>query len=163
MRISDWSSYVCSSDLAGEDGFESMRGENLSLHDHLTTQAGAAFKGPDLIIAAHLIDLIEETGYLTDSVDEVADRLGITPSEVAAVLTVIQGFDQSGDAARSLSECLAIQARDADRYDPAMALLLDTLALLTRGDLSSLRRNCGGDHADPTPLDPHHPDYKQKS
>src|SRR3546814_5756204 len=81
MRISDWSSDVCSSDsgsygqdgglsldgggtgggVAGEDGFESMRGENLSLHDHLTTQAGAAFKGPDLIIAAHLIDLIEET------------------------------------------------------------------------------------------------------
>src|SRR3546814_4000829 len=131
MRISDWSSDVCSSDLvfhhdsasdsgsygldgglsldgggtgggvAGEDGFESMRGENLSLHDHLTTQAGAAFKGPDLIIAAHLIDLIEETGYLTDSVDEVADRLGITPSEGAAVLTVIQGFDPSGVAARS--------------------------------------------------------------
>src|SRR3546814_17318255 len=85
MRISDWSSDACSSDLsasdsgsygldgglsldgggtgggvAGEDGFESLRGENLSLHDHLTTQAGAAFKGPDLIIAAHLLDLIEE-------------------------------------------------------------------------------------------------------
>src|SRR3546814_18994777 len=87
--------------VAGEDGFESMRGENLSLHDHLTTQAGAAFKGPDLIIADHLIDLIEENGYLNDSVDEVADRLGITPSEVAAVLTVLHGCHASGEIGRA--------------------------------------------------------------
>jgi DNA-directed RNA polymerase specialized sigma54-like protein len=45
------------------------------------------------------------------------------------VLGIVQGFDPAGVAARSLSECLAIQAREANRYDPAMARLIDNLDL----------------------------------
>lgn len=134
--------------VASDDGFESMLSDNQSLHDHLTTQAGTVFKGADLLIAAHLIDLIDEMGYLTGGVEEVADRLGVTPSEVAAVLTVIQSFDPAGVGARSLAECIAIQAREADRYDPAMARLIDNLELLARGELSSLRRICNVDQED---------------
>ncbi len=33
--------------------------------------------------------------------------------------------DPAGVGARSLAECIAIQAREADRYDPAMARLID--------------------------------------
>src|SRR3546814_15197573 len=67
---------------------------------------------------------------------------------VEAVLKVIQTFDPSGIGARSLAECLAIQAREVDRLDPAMARLLDNLELLARGELSALRRICGVDQED---------------
>ena len=68
------------------------------------------------------------------------------------MLRVIQGFEPCGVGARSLGECLAIQAREADRYDPAMACLLEHLDLLARGDLAGLRRLCGVDQEDITDM-----------
>lgn len=129
-------------------GLDGLAGAETSLHDHLRAQAGAVFEAHRLVIATHLIDLVDETGYLTGSVADVADRLGVEPDEVAAVLHIVQNFDPAGVAARSLSECLAIQARDADRYDPAMARLIDNLELLARGELGALRRICGVDQED---------------
>ncbi len=85
---------------SGDDGFESMSNDDPSLHEHLIAQAGAVLSGPELMIAAHLIDLIDEMGYLTGSVGEIADRLGATPVAVETVLRVIQGFDPSGVGAR---------------------------------------------------------------
>lgn len=95
---------------------------------------------------------MDDTGYLIGDLAEIAGRLGVAPSRVEAVLAVIQGFDPAGVGARSLSECLAIQAREADRYDPAMARLLDNLELLARGELATLRRICGVDQEDLTDM-----------
>jgi RNA polymerase sigma-54 factor len=64
------------------------------------------------------------------------------------VLAVIQTFDPVGVGARSLAECLELQAREADRYDPAMALLIANLDLLGKGALPQLRRICGVDEED---------------
>lgn len=139
-----------SSAAASGDGpdFDSFAAAEASLTDLLVDQAVAAFDGPRLLIARHLIDLIDDAGYLTGTLDDVAERLDADPDEVAQVLSVIQTFEPSGVGARTLGECLAIQAREADRYDPAMACLLDHLDLLARGDLASLRRLCGVDQED---------------
>ena len=64
------------------------------------------------------------------------------------MLARIHGFDPLGVGARNLAECLAIQAREADRYDPAMAALLDNLELVARGDINALVRICGVDRED---------------
>lgn len=61
---------------------------------------------------------------------------------------MVQGFDPPGIAARSLSECLAIQAREANRYDPAMARLINNLDYLAKGNLAALKRICGVDDED---------------
>ena len=119
-----------------------------SLADHLLAQAGTAVDGADLFIAAHLIDQIDETGYLTVSVAEIADRLGVARTRVETVLGIVQTFDPTGVGARDLAECLALQAREADRYDPCMAHLIDHLDLLARGDLTRLKRLCGVDDED---------------
>jgi RNA polymerase sigma-54 factor len=139
---------VATGGFDGEDGFETTLSASISLHDHLAVQAGAAFEGADLLIASHIIDLIDESGYLTGHAQEVADRLGAPITDVERILAEIQTFDPSGVGACSLSECLAIQAREADRLDPAMARLLDNLDLLARGELASLRRICGVDQED---------------
>jgi RNA polymerase sigma-54 factor len=43
---------------------------------------------------------------------------------------------------------LALQAREADRYDPAMARLLDNLDLLAEGRMTQLKRMCSVDDED---------------
>ena len=137
---------------AGAEGegpdFDSFAGEGLSLHEHLVAQAGERLSGADLLIAVALIEQVEETGYLTGSCLDIATRLGVPLAEVERVLAIVQGFDPPGVAARSLSECLALQAREADRYDPAMARLISNLDYLAKGNLAALRRICGVDDED---------------
>jgi RNA polymerase sigma-54 factor len=132
--------------------FDSVAGGALSLADHLAAQAGERLGGIDLLVAHRIIDAIDDAGYLTEPLDDLARQLGIELSHAARVLAVIQGFDPAGVGARSLAECLAIQAREADRYDPCMAALLDNLDLLARGALPQLRRICGVDEEDLTDM-----------
>jgi RNA polymerase sigma-54 factor len=137
---------------SGGDGeavdFDSFAGAEVTLHDHLMAQAGQALSGLDLVIASQLVDQIDEAGYLSADLDQIARRMGVDAAEVDRVLTVVQGFDPSGVGARTLAECIAIQAREADRYDPCMAKLIDNLELLARGGIPALRRLCGVDEED---------------
>ncbi len=134
----------------GEDGpdFDGFADTALSLSDHLLAQAGTAVDGADLFIAAHLIDQIDECGYLTASLLDIATRLGVPLARVEQVLGIIQTFEPTGVGARDLAECLALQAKEADRYDPCMARLIDHLDLVARGDLARLRRLCNVDDED---------------
>ncbi|MDQ8731892.1 RNA polymerase factor sigma-54, partial [Bradyrhizobium sp. LHD-71] len=96
----------------------------------------------------YLIDLVDEAGYVPADLSHVADQLGASPADVESVLTTIQKFDPVGICARSLSECLAVQLRDRDRYDPAMRALVENLDLLARRDVAALRKVCGVDDED---------------
>ncbi|ATE63385.1 RNA polymerase factor sigma-54 [Rhizorhabdus dicambivorans] len=120
----------------------------LSLHDHLTAQAGELLSGHEMAIAARIIDLIDEAGYFEGQTLEIAQLLDVPLFHVERILSVIQTLDPSGVGARTLAECIAIQAREADRYDPAMAKLIDNLDLLARGAIPQLRRLCGVDEED---------------
>jgi len=128
--------------------FDSLAGEGASLHDHLRAQAGEALSGADLAIAHQIIEQIDETGYFLASLTEIAQRLGVPLAEAARVLALVQTFDPAGIGARNLSECLALQARDADRYDPAMARLIANLDYLAKGNLAALKRICAVDDED---------------
>jgi len=133
-----------------EDGpdLDAFADTSLSLADHLLHQAGEVLGGRALFVAQHLIDLIDDAGYLTTPLLEVANRLGIPLVEAEEVLGVIQTFDPTGVGARDLAECLALQAKEADRYDPCMARLIDNLDLVARGDLARLKRMCDVDDED---------------
>ncbi|WP_448663042.1 RNA polymerase factor sigma-54 [Sphingomonas sp. CJ20] len=133
-----------------EDGtdFDSFSSAALTLADHLMAQAGASVAGSDLFIAAHLIDQIDECGYLTVPLLDVATRLNVPLARAEAVLATIQTFDPTGVGARNLAECLALQAKEADRYDPCMARLIDNLDLVARGDMARLKRLCDVDDED---------------
>ncbi len=133
-----------------EDGpdFDSFAAHDVSLQDFLLSQAAMKFAGIDLLIATHLIELIDEAGYLKVSLLDVATRLGVPKAQIEQVLEGIQTFEPTGVGARTLSECLALQAREADRYDPAMARLIDNLELLAQGRIGQLQRMCGVDDED---------------
>jgi RNA polymerase sigma-54 factor len=132
----------------GTDFFETVAAAETTLHDHLIAQAGACLSGRALFIAGHLIDQIDEAGYLATSLLDLSQRLGAPLVQLEQVLATIQSFDPTGVGARSLAECLALQAKEVDRYDPAMARLIDNLELLARGALPQLRRICGVDEED---------------
>jgi RNA polymerase sigma-54 factor len=122
---------------------------DLSLRDHLLGQLNVSITdAADRLIATALIDLVDETGYLTADLTEVADQFGCPPARVEAVLATLQTFDPTGIFARSLKECLAIQLRELDRLDPAMQALLDNLPLLAARNLPALIKACGVDAED---------------
>lgn len=120
-----------------------------TLRDHLAEQLSVAFSGPaPRMIGQYLIDLVDEAGYLPPDLGQAAERLGALQADVENVLAVLQKFDPPGVCARNLSECLAIQLRELDRYDPAMQALVEHLDLLAKRDIASLRKLCGVDDED---------------
>ena len=136
---------------AGEDGPDiDERGESdKDLATHLHDQLGAQSRDPRLAaIARYLIDQLDEAGYLPVTLREVASELGVALAEAEAALALVQSLDPTGVGARSLGECLALQAIEADRHDPCMARLLENLDLLARGEIPRLKRMCGVDDED---------------
>lgn len=128
---------------------EAFVAAEMTLGDHLAEQLSVAFTGAaQRMIGQYLIDLVDEAGYLPPDLGQAAERLGATQEDVEDVLAVLQKFDPPGVCARNLSECLAIQLRELDRYDPAMQALVEHLDLLAKRDIASLRKLCGVDDED---------------
>ncbi|MYL97493.1 RNA polymerase factor sigma-54 [Novosphingobium sp. FGD1] len=120
-----------------------------TLAEHLEAQVFAAARDPFIAgIAHYIIGQLDEAGYLALPLSEIAADLGIAPAEAEAGLALVQTLEPTGVGARSLSECIALQAREADRHDPIMARLIDNLDLLARGELARLKRMCGVDDED---------------
>ncbi|GLI91178.1 RNA polymerase factor sigma-54 [Methylocystis echinoides] len=137
----------------GEDGeapnLEAYVAARPSLHEHLADQLSLACPDPRRrLIGQAIIDGIDETGYLRENLADITDRLDADPAETEAVLALVQGFDPSGVGARDLAECLAIQLRERDRYDPAMQVFVANLPLVARRDFTQLARLCGVDAED---------------
>ena len=121
----------------------------ISLKDHLETQLTLATTDPaGRLIGQILIDSIDENGYLRGALDEIAGRLHAPIERVEEILRLIQGFDPCGVGARDLAECLAIQLREQDRFDPAMQALVGHLDLLAKRDFAALRKICNVEEED---------------
>lgn len=145
----EWGSAAAS--YGGEDGPDigERGGDGPTLAEHLTEQVGAVSGDVrEEFIARHLIGLLDEAGYLVSDLREVAADLGVSLGETQRALEVVQSLDPTGVGARTLSECLALQAREADRYDPCMARLIDNLDLVAKGEVARLKRMCDVDDED---------------
>ena len=134
-------------DSDGPD-FDSFAARDISLREHLMAQAGSSLSGRQLFLVQQIIEHIEPTGYVGEDLMATAHRLGVSMTDMEAALTELQRFDPTGVGARNLSECLAIQAREADRYDPCMAKLIDNLDLVAKGAFDQLKRMCRVDDED---------------
>jgi RNA polymerase sigma-54 factor len=120
-----------------------------TLADHLAEQMVLAIADPvRRMIGQYLIDMVDDAGYLTGDLASVADKLGAPLADVEAVLAILQTLDPIGVCARNLTECLALQLKERDRFDPAMRALVEHLDLLAKRDLASLRRICGVNEED---------------
>ena len=126
--------------LDAEDRFVSA----ISLGEHLEMQATLLLSDPiELLMARALIDSVDEAGLFRGDIFEIADQLGAAVEDVRAVLTKLKRAEPTGVFARDLSECLALQLIERNRFDPAMQALIANLPLLGRRDFTALKRICG--------------------
>ena len=146
---SEWASVGRGGSDSGDYNLESFVSVETTLAEHLARQLTLAITDPvERIIGQHLVDLVDEAGYVRGDLPAIAEKLGAPPEQVEKVLLVLRTFDPPGVCARDLSECLAIQLRERDRYDPAMRALIEHLDLLAKRDYAELKRVCGVDEED---------------
>lgn len=124
----------------------------LSLADHLHAQLGVQKLEPrDLALARAIVDSLDDDGRLRCALDEIAPCVGLTPmadwTEMRIALRRVQSLEPAGVAARSLQECLLLQARDVE--DPAQRALVKEVielhldALAGSRDMTTLARSLG--------------------
>jgi RNA polymerase sigma-54 factor len=129
---------------SGDYNIEAFLSVETTLAGHLAEQLALTVADPARrMIGQFLIDLVDDAGYVGGDLAVVGEKLGAPPEEVDAVLKILQGFDPAGVCARNLAECLAIQLRERDRFDPAMQALVGHLDLVAKRDFAALRRICG--------------------
>ena len=139
-----------SSGGASEDyNLEAFVADEISLTTSLEEQMHLALgDDADKMIGGHLVNSLDETGYLYVDLAETAEQLGVEVERVERVLTVLQSFEPAGVFARNLAECLKLQLIDKNRFDPAMEALIDNIELLAKRDFSALKKVCGVDEED---------------
>ncbi|NQU58148.1 MAG: RNA polymerase factor sigma-54 [Rhodospirillales bacterium] len=134
---------------SGQPNLEEILIDSVSLRERLNSQMSMTLGDPvERMIGTQLIDMLDDSGYISGQLEAVATDLDCTLEHVEGVLKKLQEIDRPGLFARDLSECLALQLRDRDRLDPAMQALLDNLDLLAKRDLQALTEICGVDAED---------------
>src|SRR5690348_15549983 len=130
-------------------GLDQTLARATTLREHLLAQLAEEVRDPaDRVIGAYLVDQIDEAGYLTIEGQAAAETLGCAPERIEQVVAQLQRFDPAGIFARDLAECLAIQLKERNRYDPAMQALVEHLPLVASRDIAQLQKLCGVDAAD---------------
>jgi RNA polymerase sigma-54 factor len=134
----------------GESTFyENQDIEEKSLHNHLLWQLNLTqTSDKDRAIAVAIIDALDDDGYLTCSLDEIAESVGgeidTETDEIEAVLHLIQSLDPAGVGARDLGECLLLQLEQLDEdttyLDKAKELVGKHLQVMGARDFNQLMR-----------------------
>ena len=78
-----------------------------------------------LALGESIIGNLDEDGYLRAETAELAEQMGRTVDEVDKALQLIQSFDPSGVAARSIQECLLLQLRADSEPDPVSVEIVE--------------------------------------
>lgn len=131
------------------DPIETLNATSLSLRDYLFWQMQLTpFTNTDRLIAASIIDAINDDGFLTCTLKDLSATLQpnviVELDEIEAVLHRIQQFDPLGVGARSLEECLSIQMKHVPLSTPwhhqAQLLITHYLLLLGKHNYSALQQ-----------------------
>ena len=147
-------------DSSGDD--DSDRGNTTpdlpTLRDHLNSELALTNLGTrDRALVGLLIDALDEEGYLTQSLEDIAALMSaeadVNVEELAIALRHLQNFEPAGVGARSPGECLALQLRAMRERDPgadvdiALALTIceQHLDLLASRDYVRLKNQTGAD------------------
>ncbi|MCT7378573.1 RNA polymerase factor sigma-54 [Chelativorans salis] len=133
----------------GDWNLEAVAAAPVTLREHVREQIAFSFEAPaELLLALELAEGLDEAGYLTADMGEIATRTGADLELLERVLLTCQTFDPAGLFARSLAECLALQLKARNRLDPAMEVLVANLDLLAKRDFHALKQLCGVDEED---------------
>lgn len=129
--------------------YEETASGAVTLRDHLLPQIGTSGAPREVrLLASLLVDDLDEAGYLRADLTRLEARLGARAGLAAAAVALLQSCEPTGIGARNLEECLALQLKERNRFDPAMEALVANLPLLAAARLPQLRAICGVDDED---------------
>ncbi|MBT3133680.1 RNA polymerase factor sigma-54 [Alteromonas sp. ALT199] len=154
---STWDEYYSASSAPApgpsNDDEQIFQGETTEdIQEHLLWQMRLThFSDTDRAIATAIIDSIDESGYLTVTLEEILEAVNdddmeepIEMDEIECVLKRIQMFDPIGSGSRSPQECLMVQLRQFSDDTPWLAeakqLIEDYSDLLSSKDYRTLMR-----------------------
>jgi RNA polymerase sigma-54 factor len=120
-----------------------------SLMAHVLTQIQALTRSArERQIALVLAEALEPSGWLGRPLPDLARQAGCAPADAEAVLMRLQQIEPTGLFARSLAECLRLQAQEADRLDPVMQTILENLGMVASGEIGALAQLCAVPESD---------------
>jgi len=127
--------------------YENIVSKSRTLPEHLEWQLHMEdLSEQDWIIAKQIIHNLNDDGYLEISVDEICSNTNQDPEKVQSILEMIQILDPVGCGARTLSECLIIQAKLVDPRSPLVEMLiLKYLEQLKKKDYIGISKATGID------------------
>jgi RNA polymerase sigma-54 factor len=147
----DWDDYL----QDGYDGGYNIRAERdseelpektpvsrMTFLEYLLSQLHlASISERELEIGEFIVGNIDDRGYLTLSLEEIARIMDVSLEECQRVLEIIQTFDPPGVGARDLKECLLIQLRERGIDDPvAIAIVKQHLDEIDRKSYAQLAK-----------------------
>ena len=119
--------------------FEKFLSSPQDLSDHLAWQLSASVCADRVKeLAEAIIGNLDENGYLTATLEEIAQTNRATTEELEAALLIVQEFDPPGVAARNLGECLE---RQLVVLDPDNSPLTELARLIVREHLKFVQNN----------------------
>ena len=149
----NWEAYTSSqpgkiryeSEARESPSFENFLTKEEDLTDHLMWQVRLSdFSEDEIGVCTEIILNLNDDGYLTVSVEEIAASRGKDPDQVEKILERIQEFDPLGVAARNVRECLLIQIRALNLDDSIVQdIVSDHLGLLENKNYALLSRKLG--------------------
>jgi len=128
----DWDEYLQDgfeigglADETQEEFFEKVPVAKRSFTDQLISQLRILTDDEQTIaIGDYIIGSLDESGYLTCELEEVAQTFEVPVEEVARILEIIQTFEPPGVGARNLKECLLIQLSAKGEEDTIAARII---------------------------------------
>ena len=129
--------------------YEKFLSSTQDLTDHLAWQLGASpVPGRQRELAEAIVGNLDENGYLTGTVEEIAESENAQVSEVEEALRLVQELDPPGVGARSLAECLERQLLVLDPENSpatqlAVAIVREHLKLIQSNQLKDIAKAVG--------------------
>jgi len=134
------------SELIEKPSFETFLSSPVTLSDYLQSQLSVSVLSEGVREAANsIIGNLEESGYLTTPLEEIAVAEGLNLADVQEGLKAVQALDPTGVGARSLRECMLLQldGRGAGADSVAWKIVTDHLKLLESRQLSQIAKALG--------------------
>ena len=125
--------------------FETFLSAPLTLGDHLRSQLSVSVLSEDVRDAAEtIIGNLDEDGYLTAPLEEIAAMGEHTQEQIEAALKAVQSLDPAGVGARDLRECLLLQLESRNaKGGVAWQIVANHLRLVETRQLRELAKVLG--------------------
>jgi RNA polymerase sigma-54 factor len=133
------------SETVEKPSFETFLSSPVTLSDHLNSQLAVLVMSEDVRDAAdNIIGNLNENGYLTATLDEIADSGQHSMAEVQEALRIVQSLDPAGVGATDVRECLLLQIESSNgKGGVAWQIVANHLKLLETRQIKEIAKQLG--------------------